>query len=209
MNLRGSVFPSDPSLTTTSTRTSCATGQCDCTQRQAWPGRDPVDTVYAVGKVAKQHGSVVEARVLPIEMLPSVGEEMCLLVLDDHGKSATMHYRFIYLCPRHMKDLRMGWVALSGRIQQRTAELHAKTALAKVGGDLHKLRDDAMVHAARGQRIGKRVIVQQLFQTTPLLSRVRQAIVRGGRTHLKKQMRYQHGASGARAIPESLRRKKN
>jgi len=78
---------------------------------------------------------MIDARILPVEMMPSVGQEMTLLVLDDYGDAASMHYKIIYLCPTHMKDLRIGWVALFARRVQRMAGFRCKKILmAQRGG---------------------------------------------------------------------------
>lgn len=160
-------------------------------------------------RIHHRHSLTVESRILPVEMLPRVGAETYLLVFDDLSSSSVaprLGYRCIYLCPRHMKDLRMGLVALNGRLVQIQVEKRAKESLAQCGGDVSKLRDTDLVLAARGQRVGRGLVVRTMFGKTMQLSRVLQAIKRGGKTRLYQQMRFTH--SGARAIPVYTRGKK-
>lgn len=205
---------------------ACATNGCDCLSKAyaEWSDAESANAMparlrylHAVGQQRRRHASATEARILPIEMLPSVGEEMAILVLDDVSKAAaaahrgrgTMFHRWIYLCPRHVKELRMGWIARTARIVQGLAEKEAKQALLYVDGDHKRLPNITLVRAAAKQRIGRPAMVEYMFRHTLLLSDVLHSIRRGHRTRVRQQLHFGGGTPGARMIPEYKRGKKN
>ncbi len=162
----------------------CVTGRCDCTPEMA----------------QKRHATVMTTRILPAELLPVVADEMCLKVLDDVDPASAMRMRWIFLCPIHVKDLRIGWIATQGRMIQIDA---------KTNGVNIALNATSRQRAAEGKRIGKHVIIQHLFHSVPLLSLVVRALKRGHRTRVRQNQRFGGGVTGARSIPDYSQDRKN
>lgn len=190
----------------------CARGQCPCLEdvvrgreERAAARGEPVseimedETFMALGRVARRHAALIAGRVLPAEMLPVVGEETALKVLDDVHTGTAMRLRWIYLCPIHMKDLRVGWIKICGRHVQIA---HQKRAKAMEEQHI-QLRSTELVHAAAGNAIGPQAIVKHLFSSVPLLSVVLHALNRGRNDRVNQQKRYGGGAlQGMRTIPD-------
>lgn len=209
----GSMFPAQMTTITAATPHQCATNACACISNVLNNDRaatGDMDTLEELGRVLRRHASTVESRILPGELLPAVGNEMAILVLDDVGREATMRFRWIYLCPKHMKDLRMGWIALQGRVEQIEVEQRAKEALAAVGGDITRIKDPDLFRAAAGQRIGRGGMVRRMFQRMPLLlSMVLNSFRRAKRTRMRQQIRFERSGLGCRQIPDYTIARKN
>ena len=162
----------------------CVTGRCDCTPEMA----------------QKRHSTAMTTRTLPAELLPVVADEMCLKVLDDVDPASAMRMRWVFLCPIHMKDLRIGWIATQGRLIQIDA---------KTNGVNMALNDSSRQRAAEGKRIGKEVIIQHLFHSVPLLSLVVRALRRGHKTRVRQNLRFGAGQTDMRSIPDYSQDRKN
>ena len=156
-------------------------------------------TFLALGRLARRHAPLVASRVLPVELLPVVGEEVALKVLDDVHAGTAMRLRWIYLCPTHMKDLRVGWITICGRVVQIDRQKRARAL-----EERHvQLQTPEMVRAAAGQAIGAEAIVRHLFASVPLLSVVLHALRRGRNDRIRQLKRYGGGAlQGMRTIPD-------
>lgn len=157
------------------------------------------ETFVAMGRMARRHAPLISSRVLPAELLPVVGEEVTLKVLDDVHAGSKMRLRWIYLCPVHMKDLRVGWITISGRLVQIDHQKRAKGM-----EDRHiQLQAPEMIRAAAGRAIGAQAIVNHLFSSVPLLSVVLRALRRGSKDRMRQLKRYGGGAlQGMRTIPD-------
>ena len=155
-------------------------------------------------KIQRKHATISRSRILPIELLPSVGEEICILVLDDTNDQQTQHFsfRWIYLCPTHMKYLRMGWVALKAKFIQIDKNNEAATLLKKLNGNIDKIKDTVLFRAAKNQQIGREAVIKEMFNQTLKLSDVLHAINRGSKTVFKQQMKFRRGIPGTRRVRE-------
>ena len=162
----------------------CVTGRCDCTPAMA----------------QKRHSTIMTTRTLPAELLPVVADEMCLKVLDDVDPASAMRMRWIFLCPVHMKNLRIGWIATKGRLIQ----IDAKTDGVNIA-----LNAASRQRAAEGKRIGKEIVIQHLFHSVPLLSLVVRALRRGHKTRVRQNLRFGSGPSDMRSIPDYSQDRKN
>ncbi len=195
----------------------CARGHCDCSQSHLDCSLTKAERFNQIGKNYRRHATTIKTKVLPIELLPAVGPEICFRALDDMntgsnsltGISKPLQQVCIYLCNVHIKDRRVGWIARRARLEQLDAKVVAMNRPNRNTESLVQWDSVSLDAAARDQNIGRAVLMHRMLQKVQLLSDLKIDIRVGVSRRMNDISRGSRGQYGVISKPEMSRSKQH
>ena len=195
----------------------CARGHCDCNQSHLDCTLNKAEQFNKIGKNYRRHATTIKTKVLPIELLPAVGPEICVRALDDMNTGSTsstgiskpLQQVCIYLCNVHIKDRRVGWIARRARLEQLDAKLVALNRPNRNTASLVQWDSVSLDAAARDQNIGRTVLMHRMLQKVQLLSDLKNDIRVGVNRRMNDMSRGYRGQYGITSKPEVSRSKQH